>query len=49
MRTRRGSRRSIGGSVEPAGLTEVDDYTDHEVNFALVLDQPCIGAEALYP
>ncbi len=40
---------AVGGAEEPAGLVAVDDFTDHAVSFALVLDQACAGPEALYP
>ncbi len=40
---------AVGGVEEPAGLVEVDDFTDHAVSFSLVLDQACAGPEALYP
>jgi len=38
-----------GGAQELAGLTVVDDYPAHSLEVALVLAQPCAGAEILYP
>lgn len=38
-----------GDQDEPAGVLELSEYPAHSIEFELVLDQPCAGAERLFP
>jgi hypothetical protein len=38
-----------GDRSEPAGVVVLDEYPAHAIEFALVLGEPCKGAEGLFP